>query len=184
VFVFVLSLAVCMGESSASSSSEAAPAKPADQAAGRGGGDSSKCPLRAADLDKLTPYRWKFAQYRADQSFMPSNGKVRIDYCELIGSDATGKAVTAVMVNIASGVYAEAFARHWNAACADSLNLEMRGKVQPIPGVAGGHQCVTAKGTSSFNWIELPGRTIEIMPLDDEAFWAKIFPQLLAAVAR
>ena len=181
VFVFGLSLAACMGESSASSSSEAALAKPPAQAAS---GDSARCPLRAADLDKLTPYRWKLAQYKADQSYIPSVGKVRIDYCELIGTDEKGSARAGVMVNIATGANADAFAKHWHAACADSLMPEARGKVQPLPGVAGGQQCVTANGSSSSYWVELPGRTIQIEPLTEGPELVKILPQLLAAVAR
>jgi len=184
VFVFVLSLAACMGESSASSSSEAAPATPADQAASAASGDSARCPLRAADLDKLTPYRWKLAQYKADQSYIPSVGKVRIDYCELIGTDEKGSARAGVMVNIATGANADAFAKHWQAACAGSLMPEARGKVQPLPGVAGGQQCVTANGSSSSYWVELPGRTIQIEPLTEGPELVKILPQLLAAVAR
>jgi len=74
MLALVLSLTACKGESPASSSSEAASAMPADQVASPASGDSGKCPLRAADLDKLTPYRWKFAQYQADRGFIPSGG--------------------------------------------------------------------------------------------------------------
>ena len=158
-------------------------AMPANQVASPAGGDSNKCPLRAADLDKLTPYRWQFAQYKADRVFIP-NGSIRIDFCELIGSDDKGRMSAGVMVNVASGANAEAFAKHWRAACADSIQREARGKVQPVPGVPGGQQCVTANGSSSVYWIESPGRTIQVEPENEDAAWAKIFPQLLAAVAK
>lgn len=184
MLALVLSLTACKSESPASSSSEAALAMPADQAAGQASGDSGKCPLRPADLDKLTPYRWKVAQYQADRGFIPSVGKVRIDFCELIGMDDKGQMHTGVMVNIARGANAEAFAKHWHAACAGSIMPEARGKVQPVAGVPGGQQCVTANGSSSVYWIESPGRTIQIEPLTEGAPWEKILPQLLAAVAR
>ena len=184
MLVVVLSLTACTGESPASSLSESASAKPADQGASQAGGDSGKCPLRAADLDKLTSYRWKVAQYQADRGFIPSVGKVRIDFCELIGMDDKGQMRSGVMVNIAGGANAEAFAKHWHAACAGSLMPEARGKVQPVPGVPGGKQCVTANGSSSVYWLESAGRTIQIEALTEDAAWAKIFPQLLAAVAR
>ena len=182
MFAVVLSLTVCTGESPASSASAAASAAPAAQAASPTSGDSGKCPLRAADLDKLTQYRWKFAQYQADRVFIPS-GSIRIDFCELIGSDAKGSMRTGVMVNIARGANAEAFAKHWHAACAASLMPDARGKVQPVPGVPGGQQCVTANGRSSVYWIESPGRTIQVEPLTDDVEWAKIFPQILAALS-
>jgi hypothetical protein len=184
MLALVLSLTACKGESPASSSSRAASAMAADQVASPASGDSGRCPLRAADLDKLTPYRWKFAQYQADRRYIPSGGSVRIDFCELIGMDEKGSARAGVMVNIARGANAEAFAKHWHAACAGSLMPEARGKVQPIPGVPGGQQCVTAKGSSSSYWIELSGRTIQIEPLTESAEWEKIFPQLLAAAAQ
>jgi hypothetical protein len=181
MFALVLSLTACKGVSPASSSSsEAAPATPAVQVAI---GDSGKCPLRAADLDKLTPYRWKLAQYQADRGFIP-NGSIRIDLCELVGMDDKGLMRTGVMVNIARGANAEAFAKHWHAVCAESFVPEMRGKVHPVPGVTGGQQCVTPNGSSSYYWIESPGRTIQVEPENDGAAWAEIFPQLLAAAAQ
>ena len=183
MLALVLSLTACNGEPPASSSAEAAAAIPAGQGASPAGGVGGKCPLRAADLDKLTPHRWQVAQYKADQSFIP-NGSIRIDYCELIGKDVKGAMLTGVMVNIARGANAEAFAKHWRAACAGSLMPEARGKVQPVRGAPGGHQCVTAKGSSSFYWIESPAHTIQIEPLTDDVKWAEIFPQLLAAAAR
>lgn len=61
---------------------------------------------------------------------------------------------------------------------------EMRGTVRPIPGVAGGQQCVTADGSSSFYWLESEGRSIEIMALTDDAVLAEVFPQPLAAMVR
>jgi hypothetical protein len=145
--------------------------------------DPGTCPLRGADLDTLTPHRWAVAQYQANRPFIP-NGSIRIDYCELIGKDAKGQMRAGVMVNIAQGAHAEAFARHWHEVCADSLVPEARGKVQPVPGVAGGQRCVTANGSSSFYWIESPGRTIQLQPEDDEVRWAEILPRLLAAAAR
>ena len=146
-------------------------------------GDSDKCPVKAADVEKLTSYRWKIAQYQADRVYIPS-GSIRIDYCELIGSDGKGQIRMGVMVNIARGANAEAFAQHWHAACAGSLMPDARGKVQPVAGVPGGQQCVPANGSSSSYWIELPGRTIQIEPMTESADWAKILPQLLAAAAR
>ena len=153
------------------------------EAASLGAGDSANCPLRAADLDKLTTYRWRVAQYKAEQAFIP-NGSIRIDYCELIGKDDKGSMRTGVMVNIARGANAEAFAKHWHAACAVSLMQEARGKVQPLPGVPGGHQCVTANGKPSTYWIESPGRTIQVEPETEDAVWAQILPQVLAAAAK
>ena len=182
MLALVLALTACSTESPASFS-EAASAAPAAQAASPAGGDSGKCPLRAADLDKLTPYRWKVAQYKADRGFIP-NGSIRIDFCELIGMDDKGNMRTGVMVNIARGANAEAFARHWHAACADSIMQEARGKVQPVPGIPGGQQCVTSTGSSSVYWIESPGRTIQVEPEDDDASWGSLLPKLLAAVAR
>jgi hypothetical protein len=52
------------------SSSAAASALPSDQVASQASSDAAKCPLRAADLDKLTPYRWQFGQYKADRGFI------------------------------------------------------------------------------------------------------------------
>ena len=182
ILALVLSLAACTGESPASSSA-AASTVPAPQVASPASGDAGKCPLRAADLDKLTPYRWKVAQYKADQWFMPSNGTIRVDLCELIGSDDKGMR-TGVMLNIARGANAEAFGKHWHAVCAESMVPEMRGKVQPIPGVPGGQQCVTAKGSASYYWIESPKHTVQVEAENEDAALAKIFPQLLAAVAR
>jgi hypothetical protein len=183
LLAFVLSVTACTGESRASSSSDAAPARPADQVASPASGDSGKCPLRAADLDKLTPYRWQFGQYKTDRVFIP-NGSIRIDYCELIGMDDKGRMRTGVMVNIARGANAEAFAKHWHAACADSLVPDARGKVQPVRGVPGGQQCVTANGSSSVYWVESPGQTIQIEPESEGVAWAEILPQLLAAAAK
>jgi hypothetical protein len=175
-----LSLTVCKGESPASPSPAVAPGMPA-QAAGPAGGDSAKCPLRAAALDKLTPHHWQFGQYQADRVFIPS-GTIRIDFCELLGKDAKGQIRTGLMVNIAKGANADAFAKYWRAVCAESLMVDARGKVQPVDGVAGGYRCVTANGSSTLYWLESPGRTIQIEPGDDPAAWAAIFPRLLAAV--
>lgn len=184
IFALVLSLTACTEDSPASSSSASASAGAADQVASPASGDSAKCPLRAADLDTLTPYRWKVAQYQADRGFIPSGSSVRIDFCELVGMDDKGSMRTGVMVNIARGANAEAFAKHWHAACPGSFMPDARGKVQPVPGVPGGQQCVTANGSSSSYWIELPGRTIQIEPETEDPAWAKIFPRLLAAAAR
>ena len=82
--------------------------------------DSGKCPLRPADLDNLTAYRWQVAQYKSERPFVP-DGSIRIDFCELIGKDDKGSMRTGVMVNIAKDAHAEAFAKHWRAACADSI---------------------------------------------------------------
>ena len=183
MLALVLALTACKAESPASSSAEAASATRGDQAAGPASGDSRKCPLRAADLDTLTPYRWRVAQYQADRGFIP-NGSIRLDFCELVGMDDKGLMRTGVMVNIASGAYADAFAKHWHAVCAGSLMPEARGKVQPVPGVPGGQQCVTANGSSSNYWIESPGRTIQIEPESEGAEWAEILPKLLAAAAQ
>jgi hypothetical protein len=183
MLALVLSLTACNRESLASSSSEAASAMRADQGASTASDDSGKCPLRAAELDKLTPHRWKFAKYQADQTFA-LYGSIPIDVCQLTGMDDKGQMRAGVMVNIARGANAEAFAKYWHAVCADSLMPEARGKVQPVPGVPGGQQCVTANGSSSNYWIESPGRTIHVEPVDEEVAWTKIFPQLLAAAAR
>ena len=182
MIALVLSLTVPNADLASSSSLAAASMTPADQTARPASSDADKCPLRAADLDKLTPYRWQFGQYKTDRVFVP-NGTIRIDYCELIGMDQ-GRMRTGVMVNIATGANAEAFAKHWHAACADSIQRDARGKVQPIPGVPGGQQCVTANGGSSQYWIESPGRTIQVEAENTDAALAKIFPQLLAAAAR
>lgn len=183
VLTLVVALAACNGASPASSATDAA-AAPAEQVAARTDDDSTRCPLRAAELDKLTPYRWKVVQYQADRGYIPSAGKVRIDFCELNGMDDKGTARAGITVNIARDANAEAFARHWQAACADSLMPEARGTVRPLPGVPGGKQCVTANGTSSSSWVELPGRTIQIEPLTESDDWPKLVPQLLAAVAK
>ena len=182
MLALVLSLTAFRGESFASSSPAAASMTPADQVARPASSDADKCPLRAADLDKLTPYRWQFGQYKTDRVFVP-NGSIRIDYCELIGMDQ-GRMRTGVMVNVATGAHAEAFAKHWRAACADSIQADARGKVQPVPGVPGGQQCVTASGGSSHYWIESPGRTIQVEAENTDAALTKIVPQLLAAAAR
>jgi hypothetical protein len=183
MLALLVSLTACNGKSPASSSSEAASAMPAAQVASQASGDSGKCPLRAADLDKLTPYRWQLAQYQADRVFVP-NGSIRIDFCELIGMDDKGGMRTGVMVNIARGANADAFAKHWHAVCADSIKSEARGKVQPVSGVPGGQQCVTANGSSSLYWIESTEQTIQVEPENEDAAWAEIFPQLLAAAAQ
>jgi len=164
-------------------SSRGASAGPMVQVANTASSDGSKCPLRPADLDKLTAYRWQVAQYQSERPFVP-NATIRIDFCELIGKDEKGSMRSGVMVNIANDAHAEAFAKHWRSACADSIQLEARGKVEPVPNVPGGQQCVTTKGNSSFYWIESPRRTIHIEPESDDAAWAKILPQMLAAAAR
>jgi hypothetical protein len=156
MLALVLSLTAGTGESPASSPSPAALAMPADQVASPASGDSQKCPLRAADLDKLTPHRWQVAQYQVDRVFV-ANGFVRTDFCELIGKDAKGLMLTGVIVHLASGANAEAFAKHWHAACAGSTEPEARGKVQPVRGAPGGQQFVTANGSSRVYWIESPG---------------------------
>jgi hypothetical protein len=178
----VLLLTACKGESPASSPAEAV-AGPATQAAKPGSADNGKCPLRPADVDKLTPYRWYVAQYKVDQAFIP-NGAIRVDMCELIGKDDKGQMRTGVMVQIATGAQADAFAKHWHAACADSIMPDARGKVQPLPGVPGGRQCVTANGSSSHYWIEAPGRTIQLDVETEDAAALKVLPQLVAAAAR
>jgi len=182
MLALLLPLIACDGEP-ASSSSGAASATPADQVARPASGDSDKCPLRAADLDKLTPYRWKFAQYESNRTFA-LYGSIPIDVCQLTGMDDKGQMRAGVMVNIGRGANAEAFAKYWHAVCAGSIMPEARGKVQPVPGVPGGQQCVIANGSSSNYWIESPGRTIHVEPVDEEVAWAKIFPQLLAAASR
>ncbi len=179
----VLLLSACMGESPASSSAEAAPAMPAGQVGSAASAVGDKCPLRPADLDKLTPYRWQIGQYRADRGFFP-DPSIRIDMCELIGRDAKGVMRSGVMVNIARGAHAEAFAKHWHAACADSIQQDMRGKVQPVGDVPGGRQCVTPSGSSSFYWIESPGRTVQVELENDDAALATTLPRLLGAVVR
>jgi hypothetical protein len=176
IFALVLSFTAGKGESLASS-----PAATASTAPGQAA--SAKCPLPATALDTLTPYRWEVAQYQADRGFIGGIG-IRVDMCELIGKDDKGRMKTGVMVNIAKGVHADAFARHWRAACAESIMPDARGTVQPVPGVPGGQQCLTPKGRSSHYWIEAPGRTIQIEGENDAVEWAEIFPQILAAAAR
>jgi hypothetical protein len=183
MLALVLPLTAWIGVSAASSSSASTSAMPAEQGASPGSGDIANCPVQAADFDKLTPYRWKVAQYKADRVFIPSV-TIRIDFCELIGTDDKGLMRTGVMVNIAKGANAEAFAKHWHAVCAESLMPEARGKVQPIPGVPGGQRCVTANGRSDVYWIESPGRTIQVEPESDGAAWPEILPRLLAAAGR
>lgn len=181
--VLALLLASCGGESPASASNATSTALASHQTANPANVDADKCPLRSADLDKLTPYRWRVVQYEADQSFIPSNGTVRIDICELIGTD--GKSVeTGVLLNIARGGHAEAFAKYWRDNCSGSVIPEMRGTVQPLSGVSGGQQCVTANGSSSNYWIESEKTTIHILALTDDPVLAEIFPQLLAAIVR
>jgi hypothetical protein len=179
MLALVLSLAAGTARPPATSAPAAA-LTAAGQVAGPAGVDAAKCPVPAAELDKLTPYRWHVAQYKADRGFIP-DGTIRIDYCELIGTDNKGSMRTGVMVNIARGANAEAFARHWHAVCADSLMPDARGTVQPLPGVPGGHQCVTPKGSSSAYWLESAGRTIQVEAESDGADWAEILPRLLAA---
>ena len=145
--------------------------------------DADRCPLRVADLDKVTPYRWRFGQYRADRGFIPDL-RIRFDMCELIGRDDKGVMRSGVMVNIATGASAELFAKHWHAACADSIQRELRGKVQPIAGVPGGQQCVTPSGSSSFYWIESPGRTVQVELENEDPAMAKVFPKVVGAVVR
>lgn len=178
----VLSLTAYRGESPGASTAAAAEARPATLVAGAAATDSDKCPLRAADLDKLTPHRWKVAQYQTDRAFPTTT--IRIDFCELVGMDANGRMVTGVMVNVAVGANADAFAQHWRAACAGSIVPEARGRVQRVPGVTGGQHCVTADGSSSFYWLESAGRTIQIEPLTVGPEWATLLPQLLAAAAK
>jgi hypothetical protein len=170
--LFALALSVIAFESAATT--------PAAQSAKPAAGDT-RCPLKAADLDALTPYHWEVAQYQADRTFIP-DGSIRIDFCELIGKDDRGGMRTGVTVNIARGAHAEAFAKHWRAACANSLMPDARGKVQPVADVPGGQQCVTPNGSSSLYWIESPGRTLHIDPADDAV--AKIIPRIMAAAAR
>ena len=180
--VIVLSLCASTAESATPFSFRTS-AMPMIHVANNVSADSGKCPLRPADLDKLTAYRWQVAQYKSERPFVP-DGSIRIDFCELIGKEDKGSMRTGVMVNIAKDAHAEAFAKHWRAACADSIQLEARGKVQPVPNVPGGKQCVTAKGNSSFYWIESPGRTIHIEAETEDVAWTKILPQILAAAAR
>jgi hypothetical protein len=143
--------------------------------------------VRAADLDKLTSYHWKFSDYKTDRPFIGATTPVRVDSCELIGYDAKGDWKDIVVVSIAKDANAEAFAKHWHAACAGSIVKDMQGRVQPVSGVTGGMQCVTSKGNSSFYWIERAGRSIhlEVSKADDTSVsWPDIFPRLLASVVQ
>jgi len=144
--------------------------------------DVAKCPVRASDLDKVTQYRWQVGQYQANRSYSPAG--IRIDMCELIGRDAGGNMKAGVMVNVARGATAAAFAKHWRDVCANSIMPDARGKVQPVPGTRGGQQCVTPSGKSSNYWIESATETIQLEPENEDAAWAKILPQLIAATAR
>jgi hypothetical protein len=177
----VLLLTACT-ETRASSSSGAASATLADRVASQASADTERCPLRAADLDKLTTYRWRVAQYRADRGFF-ADPSIRLDMCELIGRDEKGEMRAGVTVNIAAGAHAGAFAKHLRAVCADSIQPDVRGTVRSVRDVSGGQQCVTATG-SSLHWIESPGRTVEIELDGEDAAMATVVPQLLAAVVK
>ncbi len=164
-------------------------ATPAEQAGGSGGGDSGKCPLRASDLDKLTPYRWQFTRYRGEHVYTPTIGigGIRIESCQLVGKDAKGAMRAAVVVNFAKGVNVAVFAKYWRTVCADSLMSDARGKVQPVAGATGVYRCVTASGRSSNSWLEAPAHTIQVETMDSEGENVleveKVLPQLLAAAA-
>ena len=177
-----LLFALLLAAISLASTPAAASGMPADQVRGTAA-DADKCPLRASDLDKVTPYRWQFAKYSANVVHIPSV-TVRVDLCQLLARDQKGALVNEVMMNVAKGAQAEAFAKHWHDVCAGSLVPAQRGKVQPLPGVQGGQQCVTAKGTSSNYWIEAPGRTVQLELVNDDAEALKLYPKILAAVIR
>ena len=161
----------------------------AEQAGGSGGDSSGKCPLRAADLDKLTPYRWQFARYQGEHVYTPTIGigGIRIESCQLVGKDAKGAMRAEVVVNVARGANVAAFAKYWRSVCADSLMPDARGKVQPVPGVTGVYRCVTASGRSSNSWLEGPAHTIQLETIDSQGDNVleveKVLPQLLAAAA-
>jgi hypothetical protein len=161
----------------------------AEQAGGSGGDDSGKCPLRAADLDKLTPYRWQFARYQGEHVYTPTIGigGIRIESCQLVGKDAKGAMRAVVVVNFARGANVAAFAKYWRTVCAESLMPDARGKVQPVPEVTGVSRCVTASGRSSNTWLEAPAHTIQLETMDSAGENVveveKVLPQLLAAAA-
>lgn len=183
---FVPALVLSLTGATTESPAFAAPAaglEPSVEQTAPAGGEAARCPLRGTDLDALTPHRWEVAQYRANRPFV-WDGTIRIDMCELVGRDAKGQMRTGVMVHIATGAQAEAFARHWHAVCAGSIVPDARGTVQPVPGVPGGQRCVTANGSASVYWLESPGRTVQIEPLTDDVPWASILPKLVAAAAR
>jgi hypothetical protein len=160
-----------------------------DQAGGSGGDNSGKCPLRAAELDKLTPYRWQFSRYQGEHVYTPTIGigGIRIESCQLLGKDAKGAIRAVVVVNYARGANVAAFAKYWRAVCADSLMPDARGKVQPVSGVTGVYRCVTASGRASNSWLEAPALTIQLETMDsageDVVEVEKVLPQLLAAAA-
>jgi hypothetical protein len=177
VLALVLSLSLGIGVSAAA----AAPGPSAGQTPGAAGGDSAKCPVQAADLDKITSYRWKFGRYQTDRVYTPTMTLgIRIDICEMVGMDAKSRMVTGVTMNIAGGAQAAPFAKYWRDVCANSLMADQRGKVQPLPGVTGGFQCVTPKGGSSNYWVESGGRTIQMEAGTDDL--VPLVPKLLAAV--
>ena len=161
----------------------------AEQAGGSGGDDSGKCPLRAADLDKLTSYRWQFSRYQGEHVYTPTIGigGIRIESCQLVGKDAKGAMRAVVVVNFARGANVAVFAKYWRTVCADSLMADARGKVQPVSGVTGVYRCVTASGRSSNSWLEAPAHTIQLETMDsqgeDVLEVEKVLPQLLAAAA-
>ena len=156
---------------------------PTDQVRGAASAaDAGKCPIRAADLDKVTPYRWEFSKYDANVVFIGS--MVRVDLCQLLARDQKRAIVDTLIMNVAKDAQAAAFAKHWHDVCAGSLLPEKRGKVQPVPGLTGGQQCVTAKGTTSYYWIESPGRTVQLELLNEDAESLKLVPKILAAVTR
>jgi len=162
---------------------------PAEQAGGSGGDNSGKCPLRAADLDKLTPYRWQFSRYQGEHVYTPTIGigGIRIESCQLVGKDAKGAMRAVVVVNFARGANVAAFAKYWRTVCAESLMPDARGKVQPVPEVTGVSRCVTASGRSSNTWLEAPAHTIQLETMDSTGEniveVEKVLPQLLAAAA-
>lgn len=161
----------------------------AEQAGGSGGDDSGKCPLRTADLDKLTPFRWQFSRYEKEHVYIPTIGigGIRIESCQLLARDAKAAIRAVVVVNFARGANVAAFAKYWRTVCAESLMPEARGKVQPVPGVTGVSRCVTASGRSTNTWLETPAQTIQLEAMDsqgdDVVEVDKVVPQLLAAAA-
>ena len=161
----------------------------AEQAGGSGGDDSGKCPVRAADLDKLTPYRWQFTRYQGEHVYTPTIGigGIRIESCQLVGKDAKGAIRAVVVVDFARGANVAVFAKYWRTVCADSLMPDARGKVQPVSGVTGVYRCVTASGRPSNSWLEAPATTIQLEAMDGQGENVvevdKVLPQLLAAAA-
>ena len=113
------------------------------------------------------PYRWQFGQLQGRPVFIGGGG-FRIDYCELIGKDDKGSMRTGVMVNIAGGANAEAFAKHGalSAPIQSCTKPAARySRFLPCPAVSNASPQRAARAITG---SKSPGRTIQIEGEDDE----------------